>query len=103
MSLKEATTQILTGALSALLAFVPNTTTAALAQGELSHCVPGGGALMTNIGAIADVSFGLRPSEGPTNRDNRKGRHPTKTICTWSAWGRQKGLPRSWTVSLTRK
>jgi hypothetical protein len=63
MSLKSiVTTLVLAGVVFSLLAFVPSDRVrpvpVAFAQNEngSSHCVPVGGALMTNIGAIAGVT-----------------------------------------------
>lgn len=60
----------LAGVVFTLLAFMPNNlvhlTPFALAQGQNEHCVPVGGALITNIGAIAGVT-NLGPVSGDLN------------------------------------
>lgn len=69
MKLKRLTVRALAGMILSVLAFVPNNlvhlTPVALAQERLgaSACVPVGGALMTNIGAIAGVT-NLGPVSG---------------------------------------
>jgi hypothetical protein len=57
MTLKRFTVRAITGVIFSLLALAPNTlfrlVPDAFAQDAISHCVPVGGVLMTNIGAIA--------------------------------------------------
>jgi hypothetical protein len=56
-----------TGVVVSVLAFIPNDLThlppVALAEDQDGHCVPVGGALVTNIGAIAGVT-NLGPVSG---------------------------------------
>src|ERR1700761_3987366 len=67
MTLKKLSVRSLAGVALSLLAFPPNNLVrlapAAFAQDGSSACVPVGGALMTNIGAIAGVT-NLGPVSG---------------------------------------
>ncbi len=67
MTMKRLTVRALTGVVFSLLAFLPNSfaplAPVAFAQDGSSHCVPVGGVLMTNIGAIAGVT-NLGPVSG---------------------------------------
>jgi hypothetical protein len=67
MKLNLLKSRVPAGVMFLLLSFVPNNlfrlTLVAAAESDSSHCVPVGGALMTNIGAIAGVT-NLGPASG---------------------------------------
>ena len=67
MKLNLLKSRVPAGVMFLLLSFVPNNlfrlTPVAAAEAASSHCVPVGGALMTNIGAIAGVT-NLGPASG---------------------------------------
>jgi len=69
MTFRRFTVRVLSGVIFSLLAFTNNlagVTHVALAQDQNEHCVAVGGALITNIGAIAGVT-NLGPVSGDLN------------------------------------